>query len=875
MTRPPRLAIWLLSLRLRADWGEFVIGDLEEEWMTRSAESPVAASVWIWWQTLRCLVAPPRVHVTPAPRRTSRGDSGMRTFATDLRYSLRTMLRAPAFAVAVVSVLALGIGANTAIFSIVNAVLLRPLPFLRPERLVRLYTRTPDGRPFDVSPGKFYDWQRSARSFDAMAVYSCCGFREIALSGAGAGGARTVNATAVGAGFFEVLEARPMLGRTFRQDEDTPGSRVTVVSERFWRTALGSDPGIVGHVVQLEDQPYTVIGVIPAGLTVASWAAMASDLWVPLALTNEQRVSRGNHNLEAVARLGTRAEVAKAQAEMDAISARLGRENGKLDAGWGAVVRPMQEAIVGDNRTMLLMLLGAVGLFLLVACANAGNLLFARALSRRKEIAIRVALGAQRARVVRQLLTEALVLAAAGGALGLVLAYESLNAASSLLAGELPRAEQISIDARVLVFAVGMSIVTGMLAGTLPAVRAARSDISDVLKAGGRGHSVAGVGTRRVLIVCEVAMSLVLLMGAGVMGRSLFALRYGDAGFDPTNVLAIDIRLIEARYPTAERRSAFLDAALQRIRALPGIVAAGTIDDLPLNDGSSQTLALEGYAPQRVPVAVQVRQITPGYLSAMRIPLLHGRDVAENDGEVLLVSREAAKLYWGTADPIGHRASLASSSTVRRTVVGIVGDVKQRSLTEAATPTVYFYTHEPYSAATLVVRFDAPVSTVASSVVAAVGAIDPGQPVGSVRTMAQSMDRGVASQRFSALLLGIFGGIALVLAAVGIYSVLSYIVRGRSREIGIRTALGARTSDVVRLVLIEGMGPALVGIAIGALGALASASILASLIFGVSAADPLTLAVVATTLAFVALLSSLVPAWRASRVDPMRVLRSD
>jgi putative ABC transport system permease protein len=871
MTRPPRLALCLLTLRLRAEWCEFVIGDLEEEWMTRNAESPVAATVWIWWQTLRCLVAPPRVYVSPSLRLTSRGDSGMRTFAADFRHSLRTMRRAPAFAVAVVSVLALGIGANTAIFSIVNAVLLRTLPFKQPERLVRLYTMTPGGRPFEVSPGKFYDWQRSARSFEGMALYSCCGFREIALSDTGA--ARSVNATAVGAGFFEVLGATPMLGRTFRREEDAPGNRVTLISERFWRTEFGGDADIIGRTVRLDDEAYTVIGVIPASFSVASWTGMASDVWIPLALTNEERVSRGNHNLEAVARLDARADVAQAQSEMDAISARLARENGKLDQGWGAVVRPMQDAIVGDSRTMLLMLLGAVGLFLLVACANVGNLLFARTLSQRKEIAIRVALGAPRARVVRQLLTEALVLAAAGGALGLLLAYGSLDAASPLLAGELPRGEQISIDARVLMFAVAVSIVTGMLAGTLPAVRATRSEINDVLKAGGRGGGAAGLGTRRLLIVCEVALSLVLLMGAGVMARSLFALRYGDPGFDPNNVLAIDVRLIDVRYPTPQRKSMYFDAALQRIRALPGVVAAGTIDDVPLNDGSSQTLQLEGHAPQRV--AVQVRQITPGYLRAMRIPLLRGRDVAENDGEVLLVSREAAKLYWGTDDPIGHRASLPSSSTVFRRVVGIVGDVKQRSLTEAPTPTLYFYSHEPYGRATFVVRAAVPVRTMASSVVSTVRAIDPGQPVGSVRTMVQAMDQGLTSQRFSALLLGIFGGIALVLASVGIYSVLSYIVRGRSREIGIRTALGAGTSDVLRLVLVEGMSPALAGIAIGAIGALASARILASLIFGVSAADPLTLAVVAATLAVVALLSSLVPAWRASRVDPVRALRSE
>ena len=873
MPRPPRLAIWLLRLRLPAAWGEFVIGDLCEELATRSADSLVAARAWFWWQTVRCLVAPPRVHTIPALRESSGGDSAMRTFSADLRHSLRAMYRAPGFAVAVVSVLALGIGANTAIFSIVNTVLLRPLPFEEPERLMRLYTKTPDGRPFEVSPGKFYDWQRAARSFDGMALHSCCGFRKIALSGAGA--PRTVRATAVSAGFVEVVRARPALGRPFRAEDDTPGSHVTVVSDRFWRTELGADPHIIGRTVRLDGDAYTVIGVMPASASVASWTAMASDVWIPLGLTSEQRANRGNHNLEGVARLTARAGVAQAQAELDAISTRLGRENGKLDEGWGAVVRPMQDAIVGGSRAMLLMLSGAVGLVLLVACANVGNLLVARALSRRKEIAIRVALGAQRGRVVRQLLTETLVLAGVGGALGLLLAYASLTAASSLLAGQVPRAEEISIDARVLLFAVLVSILTGILAGTLPAMRATRSDINEVLKAGGRENSAAGLGTRRLLIVCEVALSLMLLMGAGVMGRSLFALRYGDTGFDPNHVLAIDVRLIGARYPKPELRSAFYDATLERIRALPGVEAAGTIDDLPLNDGSSQTLELEGYPPQAEPVAVQARQISPGYLSAMRIPVLRGRDVAASDGEVLLISRSAAKLYWGTDDPIGHRASLPYSRTVLRQVVGIVGDVKQRSLAEGPTPTVYFYTRAPYARATFVIRTSVPPSTMAPSVVAAINAVDPEQPVSDIRTMVQALDQGLTSQRFSALLLAVFGGVALVLASVGIYSVLSYIVRGRSREIGIRAALGARKSDVLRLVLLEGISPAMVGIAAGTIGALASARVMASLIYGVSAADPTTLVVVATTLAIVALLSSVVPAWRAARLDPVKVFRAE
>jgi len=871
---PPRLAIWLLTRRLSDEWRDFVVGDLEEEFATRRADSRVAGHAWFWWQTMRCLAAPPPVRPNPLLPGSSQGDSRMRTLLADLRYAFRVMSRTPSFAVAVVSVLALGIGANTAIFSIVNAVLLRPLPFEEPERLVRIFTRTPGGRLFELSPGKFYDWQRDAQSFEGMAMYQCCGFRELALTGTGT--ARTVHATAVSAGFFEIVRARPALGRVFRQEEDTPGGKhVVVLSDRFWRTEFGGYPDVIGRTVKLNDEAYTIVGVMPATASVASWTAMASDLWVPLALTDEQRAARGNHNRDGVARLNRDVELAQAQAEMDAISARLAREFPKSDGPWRAVIIPMQEAIVGGSRTMLLMLLAAVGLVLFIACANVGNLLFTRALSRRKEMAIRSALGAGRGRVFQQLLTEALLLAAAGGALGLLLAYGTLTSASTLLASQIPRAEEISIDARVLLFALSVSMLTGMLAGTLPAVRAGRSDLNDALKEGGRSDGAIGLGTRRLLIVCEVALSVVLLMGAGVMIQSLLALRYGDTGFDPNNVLTMDVRLVDARYPSPTQRSSFFDAALQRIRALPGVEAAGTIDDLPLGDGSAQTLDLEGYPPQRDPVAVQVRQITPGYLRAMRIPVLRGRDIVESDAEVLLVSADAAKLYWGADDPIGRRAALpAVSKTVLRQVVGIVGDVKQRNLIEATTPTVYFYTREPYGRATFVLRTSVPPATLAQPAVAAIRAIDPEQPVGDIRTMVQVLEGRLTSQRFSALLLGVFAGVALLLAAVGIFTVLSYIVRGRSREIGIRTALGAQRADVIRLVIVEGMSPALVGIAAGAIGALASAKVMETLVFGVSAADPVTLVAVAATLAVVALMASLVPAYRALRLDPVKVLRA-
>jgi predicted permease len=800
----------------------------------------------------------------------------MQNLLADVRYAARVLRRAPSFAVAVVGVLALGIAASTAIFSLVNAVLLRPLPFDEPEQMVRVFTVTPgDGRPFDVSPGKFYDWQRDAHSFQSIAIYQCCSFNKFALTGATT--PREVKGMRVSAGFFDVVRARPALGRVFRPDEDTPGGKhVAVLSDRFWRTELGGDPDVIGRSVKLNDEAYTVVGVLPASASLASWRAMAAELWVPMGLDDAQRGARGNHNREGVARLRSGVTPAQAQAEMDAISRRLADEFPKTDGGgWGATVIPLQDVIVGNSRTMLLMLFGAVGLVLLIACANVGNLLFTRALSRRKEIAIRSALGAERGRVFQQLLTEALLLATAGGALGLLLTYALLGSASTLLASQVPRAEELSIDVRVLLFALGASIVTGLLAGIWPAMRASRSSLNEALSEGGRSEGAIGVRTRRLLIVCEVALSAVLLIGAGVMLQTLMALRRVDAGFDPNGVLTMAVRLPDTRYPTSAQRSSFFDAALERIRALPGVDAAGTIDDLPFVDGSSQTLALEGREPQRHPVAVQVRQITPGYLRAMHIPVLQGRDVATSDEEVLIVSRDAARLYWGTEDPLGRRASLpALSKTLLRRVVGIAGDVKQRNLIEASTPTVYFYTRERFGKATFVIRTSVPPATLTQPVVAAIHAVDAQQPVGDIRTFSELLDRQVTPQRFSALLLGVFAGAALLLAAVGIYSVLSYIVRGRSREFGIRTALGARPSDVIRLVLSEGMWPTIIGIAAGTFAAVVSAQAMKSLVFGVSASDPLTFVAVGAVLAVVGLVASLVPAYRALRLDPVKALRS-
>jgi predicted permease len=872
----PGWIVRLLSRRLSDGWREVVLGDLAEEYAARSAGAPGAARRWLIWQALRCLAAPPPDRRAAAPSLPQEKHPMVQTLAADLRYAVRVLGRTPSFTLAVVAVLALGIGATTAIFSIVNTVLLRPLPFAEADRLVRLFHVPPQatfpGIPqFALSPANFYDWQRQATAFEGMALY---GGRSFTLTGSGA--PRAIAAATVGAGFFDVLRVQPAQGRLFRPDEDAPGARVVVISDGFWRTQMGG-ADVVGRSLTLDGEAYQIIGVMPPAASLASWSPMARSLWVPLALTAEQRAVRDNHNLQVVARLKPGIGADEARSQLELIARRLEQAYPEANAGWGATLVGLQENVVGDIGSTLVMLLAAVGLVLLIACANVGNLLFTRALGRRKEVAIRAALGAGRRRVLQQLLVESVVLGVAGGAAGLLLAEGALRAGAALLADQVPRADEIAIDGTVLLFVLGASILTGILAGVVPALRIGRTPLTAALNEGGRADGAIGVRTRRLLVVGEVALSVVLLMGAAVMVRSLIAMRTIDAGFEPEGVLTMFVNLPQTRYRTDAQRSQFFADALARMRALPGVTAAAAIDDVPLTGGSVQPIVLEGQ-PELLPrdqPTVQVRTSTRDYARVMQIPIVRGRDFLDSDVDTVLVSRNAARLLWGDGDPVGRRVTLPLiSKTQLRTVVGVVGDVKQDDLRQPPPATIYTYSRErPSRGLILVLRTSVPPMSMVAAATGVIRGLDPEQPVQEVRTMIDVRDDGLTSERFRALLLASFAIVALALASVGIYSVLSYIVRGRSREIGIRAALGAQTSDVLRLIVLEGMTPALIGIAVGAVAALAASVGLERLVYGVSASDPLTLAAVAAVLALVALLASVVPAWRASRLAPLTTLR--
>jgi putative ABC transport system permease protein len=798
------------------------------------------------------------------------------------------MLRkAPGFTMVAVVVLALGIGANTAIFSVVNAILLRPLPFQASERLVQVWhVPPPKSFPgltrFPVSPANYLDWEKQNHVFESMAIY---GNRSYNMTGLGE--PESVSGIAVSPEFFFVLRVQPILGRVFLSEENQDGrGKVAVLSQAFWQTHFASDPNIVGRTISLDRLSFTVVGVIASKslFPVSSDPHSQPQLWTPLAWTDAERAIRGNHNYRVIARLKPGADVKQSQAEMNTISARLEQEYPNDDKGWGATVVPLRDQLVGDVRPALMVLLGAVGFVLLIACANVANLVLVKTLARQKEIAIRAALGASSVRVARQILSETLLLALTGGMLGLVFAHFGVKLIVAFLARSLPRTTDITVDGWVLAFTLAVSVLTGVVAGLLPAIRASKTNLNDSLKQGlGRTDAdSSGNRTRSVLVISEVALSLVLLIGAGLMIRTLARLRNVDPGLDPHNVLTMSFSLSSTKYNKSVQQIAFYDQLLQRVRGLPGVASAGAIDFLPLGDGgSTQPIAVEGrpaLAMSEQP-EVAVRAVEPSFFETMRIPLLRGRafstaDIADRPA-VILISESMAKRFWPDENPLGKRLNMSFSPEKSRQVVGVVGDVKGDGL-DVLDPVATLYVplaQQPKSSMSVVVRTSSPPNTLVSAVSAAVHEVDGEQPVLDVITMDDIVADSLSHQRFNMLLLSAFSGLALLLAAIGIYSVLAYSVRRRMREIGVRMALGARRGDILHMILGQGTKLALIGTGIGIAAAFGLTRLMASQLFGVTATDPVTFLSVATLIVLVALAACYIPARRATKVDPIVALR--
>jgi len=809
----------------------------------------------------------------------------------DFRLALRQFRKNPGFTAVAIVTLALGIGANTAIFSVVNAVLLRPLPFQDPDRLVRVW-HTPPAKSFpgidkfSVSAANYLDWKRDNHVFEQMGIFSG---RLLTLTGVAQ--PQQVTACTVGGGFFETLGVPPMLGRVFAPEEDQPGrTNVVVLSYRFWQEHFGANHDIVGHTVTMDGQNFQIAGVMPESFRFPEFA----QLWTPMGWTDKERAVRGEHHSVVIARLKPGVDLKQAQAEMNTISSRLEQLYPVDDKGWGAVVVPLQQDMVNDVRPALLVLLGAVGFVLLIACANVANLSLARAFSRQKEIAIRAALGASSGHVVRQILTESITLAVIGGVLGLAVAHFGERFVLAFLANQLPGSVVAGLDWKILAFTAGLSVLTGVLAGVLPALRLAKSDVNQALKQGlGRTDANSGShGTRSVLVVAEVALSLVLLIGAGLMIRSLHQLQSVAPGFESHGVLTMTAAISQTKFTEPQQEIQFLDQVLQHVRALPGVESAGVADDVPLdNDGSHQPIQVEGQpvVPMAEQPEVDVRVISRGYMQSMRTPILRGRDFNDQDiagrPATVLVSQSMAERFWPGEDPIGKRLTLTFSPGQVREVVGVVGDVKLDSLDQTRPSTTIYVPLGQLSKPpeldfrsfpmAVVVRSTTSPSSMVSAVTNAVHEVDRNMPIRDILTMDDLVANSLSQPRLNMFLLGIFAALAVLLAGIGIYSVLSYSVKQRVPEIGIRLALGARVTDVLRLVVIEGMKPALLGVAIGIAGALALGRVVASLVFQVKPSDPLTFAGVVALLGMIALSACLIPAYRASRVDPVVALRNE
>ena len=802
----------------------------------------------------------------------------MSNLLQDIRYGLRMLLKHKGFTAVAIIALGLGIGANTAIFSLVNGVLLRPLPYPDAERIVYFEGRNPSQGITDsnISLLDFQVWTTQSQAFSHTAFFWTGG---AALAEQG-GEPERVPRAGVSTRFFDVLGVQPMLGRSFLDEDDKPGpTTVAILSEGLWKRRFGSDRNIIGKPIAIGTRPVTVIGVMPGGFEFPQ----NTQVWTPAGI-NSAEEPRDNRSYSAIGRLKPGVELQQAQSQISAINAQLAKAFHDTNKGWETNVALLHERLVRAVRPSLLLLLGAVGCVLLIACANVANLLLARAAGRQKEVAIRTALGASRGRVIRQMLTESVLLSAVGGAVGLLLSFWLVELLISISPPDSPRFNEATLDYRVLAFTLAISALTGLIFGLAPALQASKLDVSASLKEGGRtGEGHRRTSVRSLLLIGEVAMSLVLLVGAGLLVQSFLRLQEVKPGFNPERVLIASLSLPGAKYKEDQQRIDFYRNLTERLKMLPGVQAAGAGVNLPL--GASDYGIGRSFIPDGQPLNVDESvdaswsTITPAYFEALQVPLLAGRAFNERDNDsapkVVIINQSAAVKHFGSETAaLGKRLTIWRDEKFPREIVGVVGDTKPGALEEESGAQIY----TPHSQdgswgfMTMAIRTAADPAALTTTLRREVLALDKDLPIFNVQTMEDVVAASIGSRRVSMLLFSVFAGAALLLAAVGIYGVMAYTVTQRTQEIGIRMALGAQAGDVLRMVVRQGMTLAIIGISVGLAGALGLTRVIASLLFGVNATDPLTFVAISLLLAFVALFACYLPARRAAKLDPIKAL---
>ncbi len=798
----------------------------------------------------------------------------METLFRDIRYGFRGLLKRPGFTVIALVALTLGIGANTAIFSLVNAVLLRPLPYPEPDRLVWAWGNFPGGNRASVSPPDYLDFRSQNKSFEQLAAM--IGSTAPATI-TGGGEPERLTASVVTGNFFEAFGVMPSLGRAFSLDNEKPGNdQVVILSHELWERRFAGNPGILNQRIVLDNKSFEVIGVMPKDVTFPQTA----DLWVPLNFDSEPGMKiRKAHFMRPIGRLKPGVTVAQAQSDTDMIAAELQKQFPDSNTGWSLRLEPLRERLIGSSRLSLFILFGAVWFVLLIACANVANLLLVRANARQKEIALRTALGASRMRIVRQLITESLLLAFVGGALGALLAAWGIDLLVTLSGDLIPATANVSINATVLAFTFAISLLTGLLFGVFPAFRTAKVNLSDTLKEGGRSSEAAFKNrTRSLLVVFESAIAVFLLVCAGLLVRSLIELQNTNPGFDANNVLTMRVDLSRGKYDTAEKSATFFQDLEQRLSALPGVETVGMINGLPLSGARNDTpFVVEGRPAVKKgeELTADFRSVNHNYFQALQIPLLRGRNFTEQDvrdsAKVIVVSEQLVNTMFPNEEALGKRLQMMIDDDPYE-IVGIVGGIRDRAVEFQPYRTIYIPSRS-WGWFNVALRVQGDPAGLVPAIRKEVQAIDPEQPIAAVRTMDELVNRSTATPRYRTTLLGLFAALAMVLAATGIYGVMSYSVLQRTHEIGVRMALGARHGDVLRLVVGQGMFLVVVGLAIGLVAAFLLTQLMASLLFGVTAKDPLTFVAVAGLLAVVAFIACYIPARRATKVDPLTALR--